>query len=222
MKENIKNFNHYSYHKIISNLLPYLSIITSLAVCCNIKNKISLIQIYGIILLIFIIFFKKYCISKPIDKLDLKRKYVYHCLSKEKFDKVYNNGIANIYKTTGLWANISTYFKKAVYFHSDMRGISFLYNHGLKHKNIEYILIVPIENLSDNIRIRKIDGAIMDLKNYHGRAKCIPISKFDIYKRISIVHMITMIGDYFLLFLFYNICFIPLLLVFLLIIYTKL
>lgn len=76
------------------------------------------------------------------------------------------DGIINLKRTTNKWHNPSTLFKDVVYFHSSLRGNSFLYNHGYRHKKIDYVLIIPVENLSDNLLIRRADGAIADTGEY--------------------------------------------------------
>lgn len=190
-------FNYYTIHNIISKVMRYIPVATSAFIAYFFRNSWIFGVIFLITLSLTVYCFKKYTIAKPVSKRDIKSKYLYHCLSKEKLEKVINGDTVHLKRTTDKWHNISTLFKNSVYFHSSLRGNSFLYNHGYRYKKIDYVLIIPIENLSDNLLMRKCDGAIIDLEDYKGKAKCISINKIDIYKKVNNKYIGYVIRDYF-------------------------
>lgn len=215
MKKSNNNFhNYYTLTNTVSNLLPIIAVLTCSFVAFfliyfEVSNWVFL-YIYLFQLILSISIYWKYSLVKPINKKDIKSKYVYHCLSKDKLNAVMDGNIVHLKKTTKKYHNKSTLFKNVVYYHSSLRTNSFFYNHSFRYKKLDYVLIIPVSNLSNNLSVRKRDGAIVDFNDYKGKAKCIPISKLNIYKPIEKKYRTLIVRGYLQSFLMYTTIYSPL------------
>ncbi|KOY66136.1 hypothetical protein [Clostridium sporogenes] len=178
-------FNVYSLYNFLKNSLIILATLLGIIKGFFIKSALCLLLIIIVELIIIVFIIKKYYIAKPISKNDIKQKYLYHCLSKEKLESISNNNYIYLKRTSKKIYNLSSLFRPVVYFHSNLRGNSLVYNHGYRIKDMDYILIIDKKYLSDNLYMRKIDDAILDRNEFIGKCKCISINKFNVYKKIK-------------------------------------
>lgn len=178
-------FNIYSLYNFLKYSLIILAVVWGIIKVFFIKSDLYILLIIIIELIIVVFIIKKYYIAKPISKNDIKQKYLYHCLSKEKLKRVSNNNYMYLQRTSKKIYNLSSLFRPVVYFHSNLRGNSLVYNHGYRIKDMDYVLIIDKKYLSDNLYMRKIDNAILDSNEFIGKCKCISINKFNVYKKIK-------------------------------------
>lgn len=164
----------------------------------NLNRRTFYIILFCVIVLKLMLYFKLY-FARKIDLKRIKQKNIYHLLDKKKLKKILvsENNIC-LKQTKGLLKNYSRYGKKFVYFHSNFKGYSYFFNHFLKRKLPEYMLIVPVKNLKDKaIYTRLIDKAILYESEYLGKAKIVKVERFLFMKKLDKQIFLIFIFDLF-------------------------
>jgi hypothetical protein len=153
--------------------------------------KLLSIVTFIISITITIFLYNKYWLAYKISKENLKQKFVYHLLDKNKLDKVTKSKNKTLYqvelkRTKGILNNYSGAGREFTYFHTDFKEYSYFFNHFLKKIQPVYMLIIQVNNLDENLLYsRNIDKSLLYADEYIGEAKVINISKMKFIKKAT-------------------------------------
>lgn len=199
----MKNRTIIALYSIPYAILNIIFILAAKEILFSYKNFFSNFSLYMmlcsmiLLIIVYIYWLKPYKISKS----DLKNKNIYRCISKKELKNIIVEHNKVYIKRKKHKNNFDYNFIKLpfIYFHSDLKKNSFMYNHSIL-KFPEYILIIPVSNLMDEIYTRNIDKAILYTSDYLGTAKIIKTDKLQFSKLVGIKYISTYLKNVLLLY----------------------